>query len=99
MCAHAHRRRMIRQDEHSVIRPGIFQRICHGTDDLFINIFDGSYLVIRASLMSHLIRSFYMYINEIKSVFREGLYSRFCLAAIVCVQAAIGAFHADIVNS
>ena len=99
VCTHMHRCRMIRHDKHAEIHAGFFQRICHRADHLLINVLDRGDLIGNASLMSHLVRSFNMHIDEIIPAFCQRFHRRLAFSAVIRIQAAVGAFDCNIVHT
>ena len=90
---------MIRKDQHAVADIRLIKRVIDRSDDLLINVLDRPDLVLHASLMSHLVRSFDVDIDKIKSVLCEGFHSSICLPGIVRVQTAVCPLHKDVVHS
>ena len=69
---------MIRKDQHAVADIRLIKRVIDRSDDLLINVLDRPDLVLHASLMSQLVRSFDVDIDKIKSVLWEGFHSSIC---------------------
>ena len=93
MGAQAQQVGVVRQDQHTVVLPCLLQGLADGGNDAAVQILDGSDLLLRQTLVGHLVGGFQVDIGKIAAVTQQGIDGGLGFALPVGVDGAGGVLH------
>ncbi len=83
MRSQSYRGGMIRRNDYPVWLASCLKPVDNGLYNKSVDIFNGFYFALYASLMPHLVRSLHMYISKIVSVLQKRIDRRLRLARVI----------------